>query len=157
VTVRGPLGGPSAVVVRRSLVGLTVVTMLSTSFELATERHWHGLEQLVPWLALVVLAVATALLLLPGRRASTAARALALIVLGASIYGVIDHIAVNYNSGALDQRFADTWESMPWLEKWWYAITKTVGPSPSLAPGVLGLAAMLLLLASLIDPQTRER
>jgi hypothetical protein len=157
VTVRGPLGGTTVVLVRRSLVGITVVTMLSTGFELATERHWHGLEQLVPWLALVVLAVATALLLLPGRRASTAARVLALVVLGASIYGVIDHIAVNYNSGALDQRFADTWEAIPWLEKWWYAITKTVGPSPILAPGVLGLAALLLLLASLIDPWTRER
>ena len=154
--VREPLGAATAVLVRRSLVGLTVITILATAFELATERHWHGFEQLVPWLALVVLTVATVLGLRPGGWGRVAVLVLVLLVLAASIYGVIDHILVNYRSGALDQHFADTWESLPSARRWWYATTKTVGPSPPLAPGALGLAALLLLLASLIDTRPRS-
>jgi hypothetical protein len=37
--------------------------ILATAFELAIERHWNNLEQLIPWLALAVLAVATVLAL----------------------------------------------------------------------------------------------
>lgn len=66
----------------------------ATAFELATERHWHGLEQLIPWIALGVLTVA-------------------------SIYGVVDHIAVNYNSGPLDYRFADSWQTHPLIQRGW--------------------------------------
>lgn len=141
-------GTPVVVFVRCGLVALTVIGILATAFELATERHWNGLEQLVPWLALGVLAVATALLLVPGRGGTTTVRVLALVVLAASIYGVIDHVLVNYNSGELDQRFADTWDSLPVLERVWYAVTKTVGPAPTLAPGVVGQIALLLLLAT---------
>ena len=78
-----------------------------------------------------------------------AARVLALLVLAASMYGVVDHILVNYNAGALDQRYADTWDTLPRVEQWWYATTKTVGPAPTLAPGVLGQSALLLILATL--------
>lgn len=151
---REPLGRV-IVVVRRGLVALTVIGILATAFELATVRHWNGLEQLIPWLALLVLTVASVLVVLPSGRGRTAAWVLTLLVLGASIYGVIDHTLVNYNSGALDQRFADTWESLPPVRQWWYAITKTVGPSPTLAPGVLGQSAVLLFLASLIDTRRR--
>jgi hypothetical protein len=132
-----PGGTSTAVLVRRGLIALTVIGILAAAFELATERHWNGLEQLIPWLALAVLAVATALALIPGGRGVTAARVLALLVLGTSIYGVVDHILVNYNSGALDQRYADTWDTLPLLERWWYAT------------GVLGQSALLLLLATL--------
>ena len=146
------------VLVRRGLVALTVIGILSTAFELAAERHWNGLEQLIPWLALAVLVVATALLLLPNERGTTVIRVLALIVLGASIYGIFDHILVNFHAGALDQRFADTWHSLPLLERGWYAVTKTVGPAPTLAPGVLGQTALMLLLSTLCNarrPGTR--
>jgi hypothetical protein len=142
-------GTSTALLVRRALVALTVIGILAAAFELATERHWNGLEQLIPWVALAVLAVATALALIPGGRGVTAARVLALLVLGTSMYGVVDHILVNFNSGALDQRYADTWDNLPLLERWWYAATKTVGPAPTLAPGVLGQSALLLLLATL--------
>jgi hypothetical protein len=142
-------GRNSAALVRHGLVALTVIGILAAAFELAAERHWNGLEQLIPWLALAVLAVATAMVLVPGGRGVTAARVLALLVLGASIYGVADHILVNFNSGALDQRYADTWDALPLVERWWYAATKTVGPAPTLAPGVLGQSALLLLLATL--------
>ena len=150
-------GERTLVLVRRNLLGLTALTILATAFELATVEHWHGLEQLIPWAALALLAVATVLTLQAGNRVRVTVRVLALLVLGASIYGVLDHIAVNYNSGPLDQRFADTWDSMPLIKRSWYAVTKTVGPSPTLAPGVLGLSGTLLLLVSLIDTRPREK
>jgi hypothetical protein len=64
---------------------------------------------------------------------------------------VLEHILTNFNAGELDQRFADTWDSLPLLERGWYAVTKTVGPAPTLAPGVLGQTALLLLLATLCN------
>lgn len=151
-----PASGNAVLRVRRALLGLTVITVLATAFELASVRHWNGVEQLIPWVALGVLAAATVLALLSGGRGRISAWVLAILVLGASTYGVIDHIAVNYNSGALDYRFADTWASMPFAERTWYALTKTVGPSPALAPGILGLGATLLLLASMLDMRGRS-
>jgi hypothetical protein len=136
--------------VRRCLLALTLIGIAATAFELGTERHWNGLEQLIPWFALATLTAALVLALLPNRGAQILARVLALLVLGASVYGVLDHITVNYNSGALDQRFADSWESLSSTQRWWYAATKQVGPSPPLAPGMLAQTALLLLLAGLM-------
>ena len=146
----------TAVRMRRGLIALTVLGILAAAFELATERHWNGLQQLIPWLALAVLAVASALVLIRRERGVTAARVLALLVLAASLYGVIDHVLVNYNAGALDQRYATTWDTLPQGKRWWYAATKTVGPAPTLAPGVLGQSALLLLLATLHRPTCRR-
>jgi hypothetical protein len=136
--------------VRRSLLALTLIGILATAFELTTEHHWNGIEQLIPWFALAALVVAVVLAVLPSRSAQLMAMVLALVVLGASAYGVLDHILVNYNSGPLDQRFADTWESLSAPQQWWYAFTKQVGPSPPLAPGILAQTALLLVLASLM-------
>lgn len=144
-----PGGMPAIVLVRRGLVALTVVGILSTAFELASERHWNDVVQLIPWLALAVLTVATALFLLLDGGGSAVVRVLALVVLAASVYGVLEHVLANFQAGELDQRFADSWESLPLLEKGWYAITRTVGPAPTLAPGVLGQTALLLFLATL--------
>lgn len=151
------VGRDPGLLVRRGLVALTGVGILAAGFELYSEQHWNGAEQLVPWVALAVLAVATVLVLLPGRGTTTAARVLAVIVLGASVYGVADHVLVNYGSGALDQRFADTWDTLPVLTRWWYAASKQVGPAPTLAPGVLGQAAALLLLATVGARRTAQR
>lgn len=145
--------------VRRSLLALTLIGILATAFELTTEHHWNGLEQLIPWFALAVLAIAVVLTVLPTRGAQVLARVLALVVLGASVYGVLDHITVNYNSGPLDHRFAESWESMSATQQWWYASTKEVGPSPPLAPGILAQTALLLLLAGFLrrprkDPES---
>jgi len=144
---------PPVVLVRRGLIALTVIGILATAFELATERHWNGWEQLIPWVALVALAAAVALLVLPGGRGTTAARVLAFLVLGASVYGMLEHVLVNVGTGALDQRYADTWESLSLFERGWYAVTKTVGPAPPLAPGVLAQTALLLLLATICNPR----
>jgi hypothetical protein len=148
-----------AALVRGALLALTVAGILATAFELASERHWNSSEQLIPWVALAVLAVATALTALSARGAQLISRVLVLVVLGASAYGVLDHIAVNHDSGPLDQRYAETWESMPATQQWWYAATKTVGPAPTLAPGVLAQTSLLLLLAGLIKlpPHEPER
>jgi hypothetical protein len=143
--------------VRRGLYALTVIGILATAFELATVRHWLDIEQLIPWVALVVLAIATVLALASFRQGRIAAGLLALLVRGASVYGVIDHTVVNYNSGPLDQRFADTWESLSPAKRRWYAFTKTVGPAPTLAPGILGETAVLLLLACLMPTPTAAR
>src|SRR5512144_499357 len=99
-------GVAPAVRMRRGLIALTVLGILAAAFELATERHWNGLQQLIPWLALAVLAVASALVLIRRKRGVTVARVLALLVLAASLYGVIDHVLVNYNAGARAQRYA---------------------------------------------------
>ncbi|WP_276824276.1 hypothetical protein [Mycolicibacterium mageritense] len=138
--------------IRIGLYGLTVIGILATAFELASERHWQTPDQLIPWVALAVLALATVLALLPWRSARLIARVLAVAVLGASIYGVLDHIAANHDSGFLDQRYADVWESLSPLRQWWYAATKTVGPAPTLAPGMLGQTALLLLLTGFGEP-----
>ncbi|GAA0922372.1 hypothetical protein [Pseudonocardia zijingensis] len=144
-----PERAPVMILVRRCLIALTVIGILATAFELASERHWNGLEQLVPWLALAVLVLATTLFLLPPGRRTVIIQVLAVVVLGASLYGVVDHVLANFHAGELDQRFADTWDSLPLVERGWYAVTKTVGPAPTLAPGVLGQTALLLLLATM--------
>jgi hypothetical protein len=135
---------------RGSLSALTVLGIVGTAFELATLQHWNGAMQLVPWAALLVLAAALALHAgPPGRVPQTGlVRALALLVLAASLFGVMEHALVNYAAGPLDQRFTETWDALsPWL-RWWYAITRTVGPAPTLAPGMLGQAAITLILAT---------
>lgn len=142
--------------VRAALFALTVIGILATAFELASERHWNSPEQLIPWVALAVLTVATVLAALSARGTQLISRILVLGVLGASVYGVLDHVAANHHSGPLDQRYADTWESMPATQQWWYAATKTVGPAPTLAPGVLAQTSLLLLLAGLVKLPPRE-
>jgi hypothetical protein len=144
-----------AVLIRRGLLALIVLGILATAFELASERHWNGIEQLIPWIALAVLTAATMLLVIPADGSVAASRVLALLVVAASLYGVVEHILVNYDSGALDQRYAQTWSSLSVLEQLWLAATKTVGPAPTLAPGVLGQSALLLLLATFTRAATR--
>lgn len=148
-----PARASTMVIVRRALIALTGIGILATAFELASERHWNGFEQLIPWLALVVLTAAALLLLLPDGRGTTAVRLLAFVVLAASLYGVVEHLLANFDAGPLDQRFADTWDLLPLLEQIWLVVTKTVGPAPALAPGVLGQTALLLFLATLCQSE----
>ena len=58
----------AATLVRHGLVALTAIGIFAAAFELATERHWNGIEQMIPWIALVVLAVAVGLLFVPDGR-----------------------------------------------------------------------------------------
>ena len=58
----------------------------------------------------------------------------------------------NYEAGPLDQRYTATWESLPAAARWWAAASMTVGPAPPIAPGVLGQAALALLLSTARHP-----
>ncbi|RCG31882.1 hypothetical protein DQ384_08850 [Sphaerisporangium album] len=139
------------------LVALTVIGILGAAFELATERHWKSTEQLIPWGALALLGIAALLMLFRhSPKLVTTVRLIAVAVLLASAFGIYEHIAANYDAGLLDQRYAATWETLPVLSRWWYALTKTVGPAPPLAPGMLGQSALLLLLATFAR-RTRAR
>lgn len=133
---------------RGSLTALTALGIVGTAFELATLKHWNGAMQLVPWVALVVLAGAVTVHAGRPDRACLV-RVLAALVLITSLFGVLEHAVVNYESGSLDQRFADTWDTLSLWLRWWYAITRTVGPAPTLAPGMLGQAAVTLMLATI--------
>lgn len=135
---------------RRGVVALAVVGVLGAAAELATARHWKEWIQLVPWVALGVLAVAVGLLVGFRRRpaAIVVVRVLAVLVLLTSVFGVYEHVASNYDAGPLDGRYADSWDGLPQTTRWWYAASMTVGPAPPLAAGVLGYAAALVLLAT---------
>ncbi|NUP01638.1 MAG: hypothetical protein HOV96_24545 [Nonomuraea sp.] len=133
------------------LFGLVALGILGAALELAFERHWQSAQQLVPWGALLVLAAGLVLLALDaGPLTIKVIRWLALAVLLASAFGVYAHITANHDMGSFDPRYADTWQTLSPLTQWWYALTKSVGPAPPLAPGMLAQSALLLLLTTLI-------
>jgi hypothetical protein len=138
---------------RRGLLGLAGLTVVGIAVELAIERHWTQPGQLIAWGALVLTAVAAALLLgTPSAQRVRVARLLAGLVIGTAFIGIWQHIAANYDAAPLDFRYGPTWDSLPELERWWLAMSKTVGPSPPLAPGALAMAALSVLLASARHP-----
>jgi hypothetical protein len=141
----------STTFIRWALVALTAIGFLGAAFELATEQHWQNTEQLIPWGAIALLAVGVLLMLLKDSpRLVAAVRLIALVVLLASVFGIYAHVAANYDAGPLDQHYSATWDTLSVVSRWWYALTKVVGPTPPLAPGMLGQSALLLLLATLI-------
>ncbi|MEQ4715551.1 hypothetical protein [Nonomuraea sp. B19D2] len=141
----------SPALIRRALLALTAIGVLGAAFELTTEQHWKSAEQLIPWGALAFLGVAVLLMLVKDSlRLAAAVRLIALAVLVASAFGVYAHVAANYDAGPLDQRYATTWDALSAVTRWWYALTKAVGPAPPLAPGMLGQSALMLLLATLL-------
>lgn len=147
-------GGVGVLFVRRALLVLVGFGIVATAFELAAERHWNSPTQLIPWFTLAVLAFGVTLALRVGRRSTRAVRILAVVVLLVALYGVVEHAVANHSAGGLDQRYADVWETLPAVTQWWYAVTKTVGSAPMLAPGVLAQQGLLLLLVSWIRPGT---
>jgi hypothetical protein len=138
--------------VYQGLLALVVISLAATGVELATERHWASAVQLIPWVALGVLVVATALLAARGPRAARVVRTLAVLVLLTSVYGIVQHVVVNYDAGALDASYGPRWDALPMAARLWYAVSKSVGPAPPLAPGVLGQTSLLVLLASFVRP-----
>jgi hypothetical protein len=150
----GPGGPPGpAGVLRRCLLALVGLSAAGTAAELAMLRHWNGWLQLVPWFALAVVGIAAGLLAgRPTRRVVQTVRVLALAVVVCAAAGVYVHVEENYQAGLLDQRYTTTWDSMPVAARWWAAISKTVGPAPPVAPGVLAQAALGLLFATVRHP-----
>ncbi len=141
---------------RRALLGLSAIALAGTGVELVIGRHWESATQLIPFAAIAVAAVALSMIAAARSRTMLrVAQGLCAVVLVASVLGVWNHVAGNEESGALDQRYAATWESTPATERWWLAASGGVGPSPPLAPGVLAQVALMLLAATLRHPVLR--
>ena len=138
---------------RRGLLGLAALTTLGITLELITERHWTQPVQFVAWGALGLLAVAIGLLWgQPTRTRLRVAQGIAAVVVVSAAIGVWQHIVANYDAAPLDYRYAQTWEGMSALSRWWLAARKGVGPSPPLAPGALAQAGFCVLLATVRHP-----
>lgn len=150
-------GGDQSSRLRLALLGLGALSLAGAVAELAMERHWDGFIQLIPWFAVGAVALSIVLVLAaPSRQTILLARVLALVVAVATLFGVYEHIEENHKAGALDFRYANTWESMSSASQWWKAATKTVGPAPVLAPGVLVEAALCVVAASWGHPAGRK-
>ena len=146
-----------APLLRRGLLGLGALTTGGIAVELAVEHHWTSPSQQLAWLALGVVALALALLVgTPSRTRVRAARGLAIAALIGAAWGIWAHVESNYDAGELDFRYTDSWASLPEVTRWWLAVSKTVGPSPPLAPGALAQAGLCALLATLRHPSLRE-
>jgi hypothetical protein len=137
-------------VYRRALTLVGLAAVLGALTELAMLRHWQGPAQLVPWAVLAVLLLG-AVAWLVRRTAGTArtVRVAAVVSVLGSAYGVYEHVLANLRAGAVDARFAGSWESMSGAAQLWAATSGAVGPSPVLVPGTMGLAGVLLWLAVL--------
>lgn len=148
----------SAGKLRLALLGLGALSAGGAMAELAMERHWNTFIKLIPWFAVGAVLVALVLVWLrPSRMTIWVARVICVSVAAATVFGIYEHIAENHKAGALDFRYADTWESMSSTSQWWKAATKTVGPAPVLAPGVLIEAALCVVAATWAHPALRKK
>ncbi|MCU1351245.1 MAG: hypothetical protein JWM05_454 [Acidimicrobiales bacterium] len=147
---RRDVGDPSDTVgvLRRALLGLALLGITGTAFELASERHWRTTVQLIPWGALAAALVAIALVWRGGRTVRRAGRILAIVIMATSVLGIVEHVIANHEAGPLDAVYGARWASMSGLSQWWAAFIKSVGPAPTLAPFVLAWVALCILLAT---------
>jgi hypothetical protein len=142
---------------RRGLLWLGAITTAGIGVELAADRHWTQPIQLVAWGAVGMVVVALALLAwTPSRTRIRLAQILAVVVMLSAVWGIWEHVAANYDAAPLDFHYTDTWDNLPETTRWWLALSKTVGPSPPLAPGALAQASLCVLLATLRHPALRD-
>lgn len=138
---------------RGGLLWLAGLTTLGLAVELAAERHWTQPIQLVAWVAVGAVSIAVVLLAWsPSRRRVRLAQILAVMVVLSAVLGIWEHVYANYDSGALDRRYSESWDSLAEPVRWWLALSKSVGPSPPLAPGALAQAGLSVLLVTLRHP-----
>jgi hypothetical protein len=138
---------------RRLFLALATLGVAATGVELAILRHWESVEQLVPWIALLLIAFAIAgVTYHPVPARVRAAQAVAAVVAASGLYGMYSHTVANYAAGPLDQRYSATWSTMSTASRWWEAATGGVGPSPLLAPAVLTQIGVCLLCATVAHP-----
>jgi hypothetical protein len=150
-------GDSASPILRRGLLWLGVATAGGIGVELAVERHWTQPVQLVAGGALSVVLVALLLMMRsPSRATIHIARVLAVAAMLSAGLGIWEHVYSNYDVGPLDFHYENTWDSTPEASRWWLAVTKTVGPSPPLAPGALAQAGVCVLLATLRHPALRN-
>ena len=141
---------------RRGLLWLAVLGTIGTALELVLLRHWDNALELIPFVALGVLAVAIVLVARrPTVRSIRVARVLAAAVLVTSVVGVLIHIRSNYEAAPLDFRYTASWPTTAEPIRWLLAATDTVGPSPTLAPAAIAFMALALLIATARHPAMR--
>lgn len=147
-------------IVRWMRVGLLVMAaagIVGTAVELATIRHWGSPSQFIPWVALLLLGLAVvAVAYRPTAGRIRAAQAVAVVSLGAGLFGVVQHVSENLHAGPLDAHYRATWSTMSTVSRWWAAASGGVGPSPTLAPAVLVQISFCILLATLAHPARRR-
>ncbi|MEP7216685.1 MAG: hypothetical protein ABI782_10570 [Anaerolineaceae bacterium] len=150
--------GATAEFFRKLILAFGALIVVATATELTLERHWGTTVRLIPWFALVLVGFALLLVAIrPGPSALRVAQVLAVAVIAASAIGVWKHIEANYDAGPLDFRYSASWGTMSETTRWWKAATKSVGPSPILAPGVLAQASLCVLAATFRHPARRAR
>ena len=143
---------------RRWLLGLAVLTSLGLIVELAAERHWTQPSQWIAWAAIAATLLAAALRYWRSSAVAVrSARLLAMAVILSAMVGIWQHVASNYDAGPLDADYELSWDTLSEPARWWLAVSKTVGPSPPLAPGALALAGQFILLASTQRPAPASR
>jgi hypothetical protein len=151
---------PAELLAGRLRLGLLVLAgagVAGTAMELAFLRHWNGLEQLIPWAALAVLAAAVLLVAVrPSAGRVHLGRAAGATGSAAGLYGVWTHVVENYHAGPLDGIYGPRWDAMTALDRIWTAATGGVGPAPTLAPAALAQIGLCLLLATLGHPALRR-
>ena len=134
------------------------MTTAGIGVELAADRHWTQPVQLVAWAALGAIVLAVFLVAVkPTWPKLRLARLLVTIVMLSAIWGIWEHVYANYDAGGLDFEYANTWDGLAESTRWWLAVTKTVGPSPPLAPGALAQAGLAVLIATLRHPMLRKK
>ena len=142
---------------RRIFLGLAAATAIGTALELASLRHWDGAEQLIPWVALAVLAVAIAAQWLrPTPTVTLASRIIGAVCVVSALFGFWEHVQSNYETAPLDFRYATSWATMSTASRWWTAASGGVGPSPALAPMILALSGLCLVFATVGLPVGRR-
>ena len=133
---------------RRILALIAVCTAVGGLVEMALLRHWGEATQIIPWVVLVaVLAVGLCVAIGGGSKSAAQATGAAGLLTGA--IGIFLHLSENLDEGEDLAQYAQTWESVPFLERLWLALNGTVGEAPLLAPGMVSLAGVILFVAVL--------
>ena len=144
----------TAMILRRSMLGLAAAGILATAVELATLRHWTTATQLIPWFILGVLAIGVLIVALGGsRQMIRVAQFVALVSAIGGLYGLYIHVKANYDAAILDYHYTDKWPTMSLTSKLWAAGSGQVGPSPVMAPAVLSQIGICLALATFRHPR----
>ena len=146
---------------RAGVLLLLVLGVVGTAATLAFERHWQGFWQMLPWVTLSVVTLATVALVIRVRKATVMlARVVAAVAMVMAIVGTWQHFQENYNTAPLDYRYVEDWDGMSAPERMWAVAGGYAGHVPVTAAGILlpiGLTLALTTVGlSARTPPSRE-
>ena len=134
---------------RRFLLYVTGLVLIGTALELAFTEHTEGFVQLIPFVLIGAGLLATgAAIARESCRTMLALRAVTSLMGIGALYGIYEHVRHNLIF-ELEIRPMATFGDV-----FWEAL---FGASPFLAPGVLGLAALLAAAATYRHPMLKRR